>query len=569
MSKNTLLSNLINYISANSSGNVVVAAPTSGLALDVNGTGRFTGALTLGSTITNGTFTYTLPSATGTLALTSALGSYLPLSGGTLTGALNGTSATFTTFTSNATSGVFLNNSSGGTNATQLRINNTSGDLRLGIESSAGAAIQLGTLAYAAVLGNQANNALQFTTNGTARMTIAAGGNVGIGTATPLSLLDVCVLSSGARRLLVNYDDSLVTIKSASSGGGGENLRLIGDNIIFNSGSSGSGTERMRIFSGGDIRINYNPGGGNGLYFNDATASAVMFYIIPAIFVGSAPYNTNRFLATNSSNISFEAGGSPRMFITSGGSVGIGTTSPGAILHTLSSGTVPAIFASSHPTTMYTTYRYNTSTDVGYIGNGAGVVVGAASTDFGFQATNNMVFAAGGGGERMRITSGGSLIVTSGVYDTNPSSAWYARQGGNNRIIADGNGYVYMPFLTTGSGIDTLGWWSTSGTSYVSNGMLMRISSSQRYKKNIRSLEVDSSKIFELNTISYENNENTAVDGLTSFGLLAEDVAEKIPMLATYNEEKQPEGVQYNMLSVLLLEEVKKLKAEIEILKQK
>jgi hypothetical protein len=46
MSKNTLLSNLINYISANSSGNVVIVAPTSGLALDVTGTGRFTGALT-------------------------------------------------------------------------------------------------------------------------------------------------------------------------------------------------------------------------------------------------------------------------------------------------------------------------------------------------------------------------------------------------------------------------------------------------------------------------------------------------------------------------------------------
>ena len=43
----------------------------------------------------NGTYTYTLPSATGTLALTSALSSYLPLSGGTLTGALSGTSATF------------------------------------------------------------------------------------------------------------------------------------------------------------------------------------------------------------------------------------------------------------------------------------------------------------------------------------------------------------------------------------------------------------------------------------------------------------------------------------------
>jgi hypothetical protein len=54
-----------------------------------------TGQLTLGSTITNGTYTYTLPSATGTLALTSDLSGYLPLTGGTLTGALSGTSATF------------------------------------------------------------------------------------------------------------------------------------------------------------------------------------------------------------------------------------------------------------------------------------------------------------------------------------------------------------------------------------------------------------------------------------------------------------------------------------------
>lgn len=55
--------------------------------------------------ISNGTYTYTLPSATGTLALTSALSSYLPLSGGTLTGALSGTSATFS---STATATAFI-----------------------------------------------------------------------------------------------------------------------------------------------------------------------------------------------------------------------------------------------------------------------------------------------------------------------------------------------------------------------------------------------------------------------------------------------------------------------------
>jgi len=42
-----------------------------------------------------GNQTYTLQNASGTLAFTSDLGGYLPLTGGTLTGALNGTSAVF------------------------------------------------------------------------------------------------------------------------------------------------------------------------------------------------------------------------------------------------------------------------------------------------------------------------------------------------------------------------------------------------------------------------------------------------------------------------------------------
>ncbi len=87
------------------------------------------------------------------------------------------------------------------------------------------------------------------------RLRITSTGLVGIGTNNPLALLDVCLLSSGARRLLVNYADSIVTVKSSNDSSNGENLRLVGDNIIFNSGSSGNGSERMRITSGGNVGI--------------------------------------------------------------------------------------------------------------------------------------------------------------------------------------------------------------------------------------------------------------------------------------------------------------------------
>jgi hypothetical protein len=63
----------------NTSGNVSINNTNDTFKLDVTGTGRFTGQLRLESTITDGTNTYTLPSATGTLALTSQL------TGGTVT----------------------------------------------------------------------------------------------------------------------------------------------------------------------------------------------------------------------------------------------------------------------------------------------------------------------------------------------------------------------------------------------------------------------------------------------------------------------------------------------------
>jgi hypothetical protein len=58
-------------------------------------------------------YVYTFPAATGTLALTSDLGAYLPLAGGTMTGAIVGTTSTFTNGGSGIGVGITLSGASG------------------------------------------------------------------------------------------------------------------------------------------------------------------------------------------------------------------------------------------------------------------------------------------------------------------------------------------------------------------------------------------------------------------------------------------------------------------------
>ncbi len=106
-------------------GNVLVGSATDdGInKFQVTGGAKVTGQLTLYSTISDGTYTYTLPSATGTLALTSSLSGYLPLTGGTLTGALGGTSASFTSGTIES-GGLNIKGTGGTADPLMLRLSN-------------------------------------------------------------------------------------------------------------------------------------------------------------------------------------------------------------------------------------------------------------------------------------------------------------------------------------------------------------------------------------------------------------------------------------------------------------
>jgi hypothetical protein len=137
---------------------------------DVNGTVRFTGQLRLESTITDGTYTYTLPSATGTLALTSQIPAN-PVGG-------TGTTNYLPKFTGASTIGNSLVSESGSiiTIAGSLY---SSGTLRLTGSSSVDIQAYTGS-AYSNLNYDAASHNWQ-TSGGTAKMVLNASGNLGLG----------------------------------------------------------------------------------------------------------------------------------------------------------------------------------------------------------------------------------------------------------------------------------------------------------------------------------------------------------------------------------------------------
>jgi len=92
---------------------------------------------------------------------------------------------------------------------------------------------------------------------------------------------------------------------------------------------------------------------------------------------------------------------------------------------------------------------------------------------------------------------------------------------------------------------------SMAGTELVADGSgnLGLLSSSARYKTAIRDLDADTDAMMELRPVRFAWKET----GHEEVGLIAEEVAETIDDLARYNQDGQPEGVHYRMLSVYLL----------------
>ncbi len=160
-------------------------------------------------------------------ASTAALANYLPLAGGTLTGALLGTSGFFT----------------GNVNADDYSLASWK------ILDWTGSVAQIGGISASQW------NQLEFFTSGTSKLTITNTGNVGIGTTTPAYKLDVSGEANLRDYLLIGNSQSYFgdngVIENGTADGNTRIQYFNGKYLAFKE----SGTERMRITSGGNLLL--------------------------------------------------------------------------------------------------------------------------------------------------------------------------------------------------------------------------------------------------------------------------------------------------------------------------
>lgn len=87
--------------------------------------------------------------------------------------------------------------------------------------------------------------------------------------------------------------------------------------------------------------------------------------------------------------------------------------------------------------------------------------------------------------------------------------------------------------------------------------------SSIRYKDDV--VDMDSSKLLDLRPVNFVYKGDDTKH--KQYGLIAEEVSEIMPELVVYDKEGLPQTVMYHVLPAILLNEIKKLKKEVEELK--
>ena len=180
---------------------------------------------------------------------------------------------------------------------------------------------------------------------------------------------------------------------------------------------------------------------------------------------------------------------------------------------------------------------------------------------------------AGGGNTIVGFAAG--LSNTTGSYNVfygNSAGAFNTTGSNNVYIAAPGigseNNTIRIGFQGTGQSQQNAAYVAGIYGSTVSGGVpvyvnpsgqLGMMTSSSRYKEQVRAMGDSSSKLFQLRPVTffykpqYDDGSHTL-----QYGLIAEEVAKIYPDMVAYDKDGQPYTVKYQYLAPMLLNELQK-----------
>ena len=123
---------------------------------------------------------------------------------------------------------------------------------------------------------------------------------------------------------------------------------------------------------------------------------------------------------------------------------------------------------------------------------------------------------------------------------------------GESNTIRIGNTDITDTFITGISGTTV-----ASGAAVLvdSNGHLGTVTSSKRFKEEIRPMNKTSEAIFSLEPVTFRYRKEIDPAGTSQFGLIAEEVAKVNPTLVLPDKEGKPYTVRYDAVNAMLLNE--------------
>jgi len=330
---------------------------------------------------------------------------------------------------------------------------------------------------------------MQFYTNDAERMRITSGGNVGIGTTSP------------SVKLQVNDNQNASTLNLVNTSTYNANLRLFGSN---------QSTYFLDIASG------------NGQHW---------IYGIGAV------------------DMTFGTNATERLRITSGGNVGIGTTSPNEKLTVWTSSTT-GLQTALRLNNPFGFNNQNTGTQIVFSQDRSTSedlkqgIIAVGQQDAFTSATSFMSFYTNNTGlsERMRITAQGEVLVNATA--TTQSAKFYV-----NGTAAFGS--VYVGALGT-------------GTVYSNAGFLTNTNPSDyRLKNTIKPLAYGLNEVLQLNPKTFYYNDD-ATRARLKYGFIAQEVKEVMPDMVRLLGNEDYLGLEQEGIWVTLVNAIKEQNLQIK-----